>query len=58
MHLREVIESEAGAHQTRLTNVAPWPPNALAKAYSRVESDWEHVEAAATAAQGPPSWDD
>jgi hypothetical protein len=58
LHLREVIEAEAVASQRRLTNVDPWPHGALAKAYANVEKEWEEVEAAATAAQGPPSWDD
>ncbi len=57
MRLREVIESEAEAAQTRLSNISPWPRNALAKAYSRVEREWDSIEAAATAAQGRPSWD-
>jgi hypothetical protein len=58
LHLREVIEREAAPSQGRLTNVAPWPKGCLAKAYRRVERAWERVEAAATAAQGRPSWDD
>ena len=58
LYLREVIESEALAMEPRLTNVEPWPRGALAKAYRQVEADWEQVEAAATAAQGRPSWDD
>jgi hypothetical protein len=57
-HLREVIEREAVGPQARLTNIAPWPPGALAKAYKRTDKSWEGVEAAATAAQGRPSWDD
>jgi len=58
LHLREVIERETVAAETRLTNIAPWPRGTLAKAYRRTEADWERVEAAATAAQGRPSWDD
>jgi hypothetical protein len=58
LHLREVIEREAIAPNTRLTNVAPWPRGALAKAYRRVDKDWERIEAAATAAQGRPHWHD
>jgi hypothetical protein len=58
LHLREVIEQEAATSTSRLTNIAPWPRGALAKAYKRVERNWERVEAAATAAQGRPSWDD
>jgi hypothetical protein len=58
LHLREVIEREALPHNSRLTNIAPWPRGALTKAYRRVDKDWEHIEAAATAAQGQPSWKD
>ena len=58
LHLRQVIESEVLASQQRLTNVDPWPPGALAKAYRQADQGWEAVEAAATAAQGPPAWDD
>ena len=58
LHLRQVIEAEAVACAQRLTNLDPWPRGALAKAYGNVDKDWERVEAAATAAQGPPSWDD
>ncbi|MGH7970086.1 MAG: hypothetical protein ACREIC_15305 [Limisphaerales bacterium] len=58
LHLREVIEQEAATSAPRLTNIAPWPRGALAKAYKRVEQTWERVEAAATSAQGRPSWDD
>ena len=58
LHLREVIEREALPHSSRLTNIAPWPRGALAKAYRRVDKEWEHIEAAATAAQGRPSWED
>jgi len=58
LHLREVIEREAIHPEARITNVAPWPRGALAKAYRRVEQEWEQIERAATAAQGPPSWDD
>src|SRR5678816_3582462 len=58
LHLREVIERESLPHSSRLTNIAPWPRGALAKAYRRVDKEWEQVEAAATAAQGRPSWED
>lgn len=58
LHLGEVIEREALTPQRRITNIAPWPRGALAKAYRRVEKEWDQVEAAATAAQGRPSWDD
>ena len=58
LHLREVIEQEAATSARHLTNIAPWPRGALAKAYKRVEQKGGRVEAAATAAQGRPSWDD
>ena len=58
LHLREVIDSEALAVMPKLTNVEPWPRGALAKAYRRKDQDWERVEAAATTAQGQPSFDD
>ena len=58
LHLREVIEREALTPGSRVTNVDPWPRGALAKAYKRADKDWDRIEAAATAAQGRPSWDD
>ena len=58
LHLREVIEREAATPITRITNIDPWPRGRLANAYRRVDKDWDRVEAAATAAQGQPSWDD
>ena len=58
LHLREVIEREAAPRQTRVTNIDPWPRGRLAKAYRRADRTWDRVEAAATAAQGRPSWDD
>ena len=58
LHLRQVIEREATAVKTPLTNVVPWRRGALAKAYKRVETNWERAEIAATAAQGLPHWDD
>jgi hypothetical protein len=58
LHLREVIESEVLAADFRLTNVEPWPRGELARAYRRVEKDWEQAEASATTAQDRPSWDD
>jgi hypothetical protein len=58
LYLRDVIESEAVAAEQKLTNIDPWPRGALAKAYRQMDSGWERVEAAATAAQGRPSWDD
>ena len=54
LHLGEVIEREAIAPQRRVTNIAPWPRGALARAYRRVEREWERVEAAATLPQGRP----
>jgi len=33
-------------------------PEALAKAYQRAHGDWDRVEAAATAGQGKPAWED
>jgi hypothetical protein len=58
LHLRDVIEREAIIPVARITNVAPWPRGALAKAYGRAEKGWERIEAAATSAQGRPSWED
>jgi hypothetical protein len=58
LHLREVIEREAVTSAARITNIDPWPRGALARAYRRSDQDWESTEAAATAAQGRPSWDD
>jgi len=58
LHLSEVIEQEASTSTARITNVDPWPRGALAKAYRRADKAWNRIEAAATAAQGQPSWDD
>jgi hypothetical protein len=58
LHLREVIEQEAAPPEARITNIDPWPRGCLAKAYQRVDRAWDRIEAAATAAQGRPSWDD
>ena len=58
LHLREVIEQESLSPKPPLTNVTPWPRGALGKAYRRINKGWERIEAAATAAQGLPSWDD
>jgi hypothetical protein len=58
LHLREVIERESVTTQSRITNINPWPAGTLAKAYKRTGKAWDRVEAAATAAQGPPSSDD
>jgi hypothetical protein len=58
LHLREVIEREATAANSRVTNIKPWPRGALARAYRRsASSSWDRVEADATAAQAPPSWE-
>jgi hypothetical protein len=58
LHLRQVIEREAAAPAARITNIDPWPRGLLVKAYRRVDKAWDRIEAAATAAQGRPSWDD
>ena len=58
LHLREVIEREATHPKARVTNIDPWPRGCLAKAYRRADRAWDQTEAAATAAQGRPSWDD
>jgi hypothetical protein len=58
LHLREVIEREATAPEARVTNIDPWPRGRLTRAYRRVDRAWDRIEAAATAAQGRPSWDD
>ena len=57
-HLREVIEQEAAPPEARITNIDPWPRGCLAKAYRRADQTWDRIEAAPTAAQGRPSWDD
>jgi hypothetical protein len=56
-HLKDVIEQEATV-RPRLTNIAPWPRGALAKAYRLVDRHWQAVERAATSAQPPPDWND
>jgi hypothetical protein len=60
LHLQDVIESEAVKPQARITNIAPWRRGALTNAYKRALDGgaWEKVEAAASTAQGGPSWDD
>ncbi len=59
LHLRQVIEREAAQPARRITNLAPWPRGVLAKAYRRsADPDWERIEAAATAAQARPTWND
>jgi hypothetical protein len=59
LHLRGVIEREAVTAKARITNIAPWPRGALARAYKpSLDRDLERVETIATVAQGQPSWDD
>ena len=59
LHLRNVIDREAVNSTDRVTNLNPWPRGALAKAYRRTTDEgWEQAEAAATAAQGRPAWED
>jgi hypothetical protein len=58
LHLREVIERDAAPPKGQITNIDPWPRGCLAKAYRRANRAWNRIEAAATAAQGRPSWDD
>jgi hypothetical protein len=58
LHLREVIEHEASPPEARITTIGPWPRGCLTKAYRRVDRAWDRTEAAATAAQGRPSWED
>ena len=58
LHLQKVIEAESKKLSSRVTRISPWPRVALAKAYKRTDEDWDRVEAAATAAQGKPSWND
>ena len=58
LHLREVIEREAAPLEARVTNIDPWPRGCLAKAYRRADRARDGIEAAATAAQGRPSWGD
>lgn len=58
LHLREVIEREAAACLPRVIPIEPWPRGLLARAYKRADKAWEQVETIATAAQGPPSWED
>jgi|SRR6516225_9665222 hypothetical protein len=59
LYLREVIEREAVSPKGPLTNLKPWPRGALARAYRQTaDKRWERLEAAATAAQGRPSFED
>jgi hypothetical protein len=58
LHLRSVIDQEASRPAKRITNVEPWPPGVLARALTKTEQDWEEIEAAATAAQPAPRWED
>jgi len=60
-YLPRVIEQESRKPIQRITNISPWPPGTLAKAYqrlARIEKDWDCIEEAAIRAQGRPSWDD
>ena len=59
-HLRGVIEQEAVPQSPkRITTVDPWPKGAVAAAYRRLASEkWDKVEAAATRAQGKPTFED
>jgi hypothetical protein len=58
-HLREVIEQETAAKPTqRITNLEPWPRHVVAKAYQRIGSEWDKLEAVATRAQGRPDFYD
>ena len=56
-HLPDVIAQES-ARPKRITNVEPLPRGALAKAYKRQGKEWDQIEAAAHAAQQPPSLED
>ena len=57
-HLGQVIAEERIAQPHRITAAAPWPKGALAKAYKRIEKNWDRIEAAAAAAQSKPAWED
>src|SRR5437879_12309655 len=59
-YLPRIIEQESRKRIQRDTNISPWPPGPLAKAYerlARIEKDWDRVEEAATRATGRPSRD-
>lgn len=58
LHLRSVIDQEASTPARRITNIEPWPPGVLTRALRKTEKDWEEIEAAATAAQPAPRWED
>lgn len=57
-HLASVIETEASGDLKRVTNITPWPEDALRKAYKRVGREWDQLEDAAIVAQGKPSFED
>jgi hypothetical protein len=48
---KEIPRQKHAVSERPLTNIKPWLRGALAKAYRKVEKDWDRVEAAATAAQ-------
>ena len=57
LHLRAVIEANT-AEPSKITSISPCPAGALKSAYQKATKDWEHVEAAAVAAQGAPCFED
>lgn len=58
-HLRNVIEEEVIAKPAqRVTNIEPWPEEAVKKALRRVGKEWHKLEEAATRAQGRPDFND
>ena len=58
IRLDKELHSLLSEGERRALFIAPWPRGALAEAYGRVDKEWEHTEAAATASQGQPSWKD
>ncbi len=58
-YLPRVIEEEAIKQpQGRVTNVEPWPKNALEKAWKVTDKCWDKIEKAVVDAQPAPSFDD
>jgi hypothetical protein len=58
-HLRAVIEEEVTAKPAqRVTNIEPWPPGVVEKAFRQVGKDWDKIEEVATRAQGKPDFND
>jgi hypothetical protein len=58
-HLRDVIDQEVIAKPAqRVTNIEPWPVEAVEKAYRRVGKEWDNIEEVATRAQGEPNFND